>query len=127
MYIAKIFRPKVMALGVVALVFASTTYGFAAANTVPDNNAGDGSKVISGYTVSAVKYSLNASDPANVDSVAFNLTGAAKPQTVKARLTTSGSYYNCTTSSTASPFAYSCTTTGATTAGASDLRVIAAD
>lgn len=130
MSIAKIFRPRAIALGVVALVFASATYGYAAANTVPTGNAGDGQNNISGYTVSNVKYTLNASDPGNIDAAAFDLAGAAKPETVKAKLVGGvGSYYNCTTTSTASPYRYTCPTTSpqATTAGANELRVIAAD
>lgn len=129
MSVMKILRPRVMALGVVALVFSGTTYGFAAANTVPAGNAGDGQNVISGYTVGSVKYTLNNTDPGNVDAVAFTLTGAAKPQTVKARVVNGGAYYNCSTASTASPFSYSCATTSpqATAAGADQLRVIAAD
>jgi hypothetical protein len=128
--IPRLYKPRFVALIILALVFASVTYGFAAANTVPAGNVGDGSGAISGYTVSNVKYNLNTSNPGNIDSVAFDLAGAVKPTTVKAKLVASGStWYSCTTSSTTSPYSYTCATTSpqATVANADELRVVAAD
>lgn len=130
MYITRIFNARMITLAVLTLVLASVAYGFAAANTVPTGNAGDGSNAISGYTVSSVNYSLNASNPANIDSVAFDLAGSTKPSTVKGRLVTSGgAWYSCSTSSTTSPYRYTCATTSpqATTAAADELRVVAVD
>lgn len=131
MYITRIFNARMITLAVLTLVFASVAYGFAAANTVPASNAGDGQNTISGYTVSNVKYTLNTTNPANIDAVSFDLAGSAnKPATVKAKLETSGSsWYSCTSASTTSPFAYTCATTSpqATALGANELRVVAAD
>src|SRR5207249_9866961 len=79
----RFFRPRVLvALGFGTLV-AVTASGFAAANTVPTTKGGDGAGTISGYTVSNIKYNLNASDPRNIDSVTFDVdaappTGATK-------------------------------------------------
>jgi hypothetical protein len=108
------------------LILSSVAYGFAAANTVPASGAGDGAGTISGYTVGAVKYTLNATTPANIDSVSFTLTPggtAGAPTTVKAKLVSSSSTYSaCTLTGTA----WSCNVTGVTALAADELRVIAA-
>lgn len=130
MYISRIFNVRFITLAILTLVFASVAYGFAAANTVPAGNAGDGQNAISGYTVSNVNYNLNATNPANIDSAAFDLAGTTKPSTVKSRLVSGGgAWYSCSTSSTASPYRYTCATTSpqATTAAADELRVVAVD
>lgn len=126
----RLFNFRVVTLAVLALILTSLAYGFAAANTVPAGNAGDGAGQISGYTVSNVKYALNETNPSNIDSVAFDLAGNVKPATVKAKLiTSSNTFYSCTSSSTASPYRYSCATTSpqATSAAADELRVVAVD
>lgn len=98
---------------------------YTAANTVTSEKAGDGTATISGYTVSGVAYSLNASNPQNIDSVAFTTNAAAS--TVKARLVTTGSFYSCSTTNSPTNTAWSCATTSpqATVAAADELRVIA--
>jgi hypothetical protein len=58
---------------------------------VPGSKAGKGEGAISGYTVSAVAYTLSASNPANIDSVAFTLSSSAT--TVKAKLVQASSTY----------------------------------
>ena len=54
-------------------IFALVSSAFAAGNTVPASKAGDGAGAISGYTVTNVKHTINASNPRNIDSVAFDL------------------------------------------------------
>lgn len=66
-------RSRFFVLVILALVLGAAVYGFAAANTVPDNNAGEGEGVISGYTVSNIDYTLNSSDPTAFSQVAFDL------------------------------------------------------
>ena len=131
MSVKRVFNARFVSLAILLFVFATATYGFAAANTVPAGNAGDGSGAISGYTVSNVKYNLNATNPNNIDSAQFDLAGTSKPTTVKAKLVSSGStWYSCTTSSASSPYSFSCATTSAqqaTTASADELRVVAVD
>ena len=114
---------KVYLAGVVALVLAMAVYALAASNTVPTSTAGEGSGAISGYTVTAVAYNLNAANPANIDSVTFTLNAAAT--TVKASLTP-GTFYNCTVVSGNN---WSCNTTApqATVLGATLLDIIAKD
>lgn len=103
---------------IVSLVFATAAFAFAAANTVPDTTAGDGSGAISGYTVTNVHYNLNATNPGNVDSVAFTI--APTTGTVKVQL--DGTWYDCTNTAGS----VSCTTSGLTALDATSLRVVAA-
>ena len=78
----------------VAGALALTTFALTAANVVPGTKAGKGEGAISGYTVSAVAYTL-AANPANIDRVAFTLDSAAT--TVKAKVVAaSGGYTDCT-------------------------------
>jgi hypothetical protein len=112
---------KLFIVVVVALVFATSAYAFAAANIVPGTVAGEGAGAVSGYTVTAVAYNLDATTPSNIDSVTFTLSGPAT--TVKASLV-AGTFYNCTLVSGNN---WSCTTTApqATVSAATSLDIIA--
>lgn len=86
-----------------AAAVAGGAYAFTAANTVPNTNAGSGSGTVSGYTVTNIHYALNATTPANIDSLTFNVspvipsTGSGKV-IVQAALTSGGpNTYTCTT------------------------------
>ena len=82
---------------VVAVALALGAYAFTATNTVPASNAGSGSGAISGYTVSGIAYTLNATTPSNIDSMAFTLN--ANAATVKAKIVSgSTSYTACSVS-----------------------------
>ena len=85
---------KVLFVLFVIVAISAAAYAFAASNTVPATKAGDGSGVVSGYTVTGVVYTLNGTDPSTLDSVSFDL-GAAATQ-VQAQLVASGSWYTCT-------------------------------
>lgn len=99
-----------------------TAYAFAAANTVPDTKAGDGSGVVSGYDVTGVVYTLNGTDPSTLDSVAFDVGAAAA--TVEVQLVaTTGSWYACALDTGTT---WSCTTTGLEVSTIDQLRVVAA-
>lgn len=76
---------------VVAGAMGTGAYAFTASNTVPASTAGSGSGVISGYTVSAVAYQLNATTPTNIDSTTFTLSASAS--TVKAKLVSASATY----------------------------------
>jgi hypothetical protein len=109
-----------------ALLLGLAVYAFAAANTVPATQAGDGSGTISGYTISAVHYGLNGTDPSKIDSVTFTLSSTpAAGSTMKIQLTAAGSWYSCTNVAAA----VTCTTTSpqATVLAADNLRVVVAD
>jgi len=113
---------KVLSIVAVVIILAISTYAFAAANTVPATKAGDGSGVISGYTVTNVAYNLNATDPSSLDSVNFTLSAAATQAQIK--LVAAGStWYTC---SIVSGNDWTCDTTGATVASMDELKVVAA-
>ena len=119
------------------MVLATGAYGLTAANTVPDNDAGDGTVTVSGYTVSAIDYNLNATNPYNVDSVDFLLTaddGSYElPDTIKIRLNSATTvWYSCAGQgvATATDQTFLCDTTvgtQATVANTDELRVVAAE
>lgn len=106
------------------LILTTATYALAGANTVPVSKAGDGSGVISGYTVSAIHYILNAV-PTTIDSVTFTLNPApVSGSTMKIKLVSAGStWYSCTNVTTS----VSCVTSGASVTSANELRVVVAD
>jgi hypothetical protein len=120
-------RLRTLAMIALLLVLSAAAYGFAAANTVPNSGAGDGSGTITGYVITDVRYTLNATNPANIDSVSFTVTPggtAAAPTSVKAKLvSTSSTYSSCTNTAGTT---WSCAVTGVTALAADELRVIAA-
>ena len=103
-------------------VVGSAAYAFTASNTVPATSAGSGSGAISGYTVSAVAYNLNATTPTNLDSVAFTIAPTTA-SVVKIQLAAAGSWYSCT--NTAGSVSCNTTSPQATVAGATNLTVVA--
>lgn len=115
---------KILIAASLVLAISGSAYAFAAANTVPDTKAGDGVGVVSGYTVTAVVYTFNATNPSTLDSVAFDLGAAAGTGKVKAQLVaTTGSWYACTNTGGT---LWSCTTTGLPVSSIDQLRVVAA-
>jgi len=115
---------KVLLLAAALLILSTTAYAFAASNTVPVSNAGDGSQVISGYTVSSVHYNLNASNPANIDSLTFTISPALPAGgTVTVQLVSAGTWYACSVSGGIN---VTCTTAGATASGSNNLRIVIA-
>jgi len=119
-------RPvKIGLLFVLVATAALTATAFTAANTVPATNAGDGSAAISGYTISAVNYTLNAANPQNLDAVDFTIAPITA-NTIRVQLDTpAGAWYSCTNAAGA----VSCATTApqATVLLADQLTVVATD
>ncbi len=115
-------------LAVVALVMGAT-YAFTASNTVPASNAGSGSGTISGYVVTAnsIHYTVNTTNPANLDQVAFTIDNKAGD--VKVQTVTGGAWYDCGAATGGSaPYAVTCNTTTGTQAlvlAANNLTVVA--
>ena len=116
-------KRRLAAAAVIACIFASAAYAFTATNTVPNSNAGSGSGTISGYTATAVTYTLNATNPQNEDQVAFTIAPTTTA-TVKVQLVSGGSWYSCTNSGGS----VTCATTSpqATAAAVNQLTVVAA-
>ena len=109
-----------MAAAVTAV--AGGSYAFTASNTVPTTQAGQGTGVVSGYTVTGVAYGLNAATPTNIDTVTFTINPTSAT-TVKAQVATGGTWYLCTNSAGA----VSCPTTSPqlTVGTAATLNVVA--
>ena len=70
-------RSRLLILVALAVVLSAATYGFAAANTVPDGVAGEGFGAISGYEVLSVVYTLDSGDPTQFASVILTLDANA--------------------------------------------------
>ncbi len=120
----KFFRIRYLAVLMLVLIFAASAFAFAAANVVPESGAGDGTNTISGYTVTNIRYTLNAGNPANLASVRFDINptaAASAPNSVSVQLD-GGAWATCAV--TTSP-TWSCPT-GVTALAANNLRVVAA-
>lgn len=129
----RLLTPMRLLLALVAAgAIAGGAYAFTAANTVPPSTAGAGSAPVSGYTVTNIHYSLNATTPANVDSLTFTIspsipsTGSGKV-IVQAALTTGGpNNYACSTDTTGSTVTCATTSPQLTADKLSSLTVVAA-
>ncbi|MDE3191108.1 MAG: hypothetical protein KGL94_09850 [Acidobacteriota bacterium] len=117
---------------VAAAAVAGGAYAFTAANTVPSTNAGAGSGTVSGYTVTNLHYSLNATTPANIDSLTFNVSPVI-PSTssgkviVQASLSSGGpNTYTCTTNTAGDTVTCATTSPQLTADKLSSVTVVAA-
>jgi hypothetical protein len=121
------FRSSKFFIVLLVLIFATAAFAFAATNTMPAvTAAGEGWRTISGYTVGAVNYNLNATTPSDIDSVDFTLTPAAPvTSTVKVGLVAGGLFFTCNTSDGGTT--WNCPTPGSTVSAANELRVITSD
>ena len=120
---------KVLFVIVVIAVISVASYAFAAANTgIPNVKAGEGVGTVSGYAISAVTYTFNASDPSKIDSVAF--TTDALATVVKIKLVTAGSTWYACDDGASSGVDWTCDTTVGTQATVADttgLTIVATD
>jgi hypothetical protein len=127
-----ILRPRSFVVVILALIFAATAYGFAAANTVPGSTAGDGSGAVSGYTISAIHYTLNTANPGKLDAVAFTTAPAiAAPGVVTVQVSQGAAttWHSCAVGATVSCDLTQDNTgaaTNVTALGITNLRVVAA-
>lgn len=98
MFFLKRKRSRLVFLLVLAVILAAATYGFAAANTgVSDHSFAEGSGVVSGYEVSSIQYNLDDANPANIESLSFNLGGTSyvAPTTVYVQVVDGNSLHSC--------------------------------
>ena len=65
MFIQKFFRTRNIVAIILVLVLMVAAYAYAASNDVPVTSAGDDANVISGYTVTAVQYTLGVAIPSH--------------------------------------------------------------
>ena len=118
-------RLRIAGALVLGLLVAAAVNALVASNTVPSTAAGSGAGTISGYNVTAVKYNLDASNPANIESVQFTLDASAT--TVRIKLDSGSSTYYPAANCTASGNNWTCTTilpSQATVDGANELSVV---
>ncbi|MEO8541775.1 MAG: hypothetical protein ABI577_18695 [bacterium] len=119
------FSPRrLVVVGLLGLV-AVATVGFAATNTVSTSNAGDGQAGISGYTVTAVHYTLDATNPNLTTSLSFTVSQAI-PGTGTKRVSIDGGTTWIPAGNCSGTTSISCTAAVAVTA-LTNLRVVAAD
>ncbi len=116
-------RRRTLIVAFLALSIGTGVYAYAAANTVPGSSAGSGSGAISGYTVSAIVYTLDPTIPTNLNQVAFTIAPTVA-STVKVQLAAAGSWYSCT--NTAGSVTCATIVPQATALGATQLTVVAA-
>jgi hypothetical protein len=132
MSIASILRPRILVAFAVAMILSASAYGFAAANTFTNgpSGAGDGNQAISGFAISNVAYTMDASTPSNITSVAFDIapaSGAAAAKTVKIKLFALDTFHTCVVASGAATcdVTDATVTSGVATTAADLLRVVA--
>lgn len=108
--ITRKFKLGLLATALAMTAVVSVSYAFAASNTVDVSKAGQGTGAATGYTVTAVGYTLNAVDPTIIDSVYATLnTTPSVGSTAKVQLdSTGGTWFTCTWIATA----LTCDTTG---------------
>ncbi len=77
----KFNNPKTFISLLVLAIIAAAVYGFTATNNIPESGAGEGSGVISGYTVSNIHYTLDAVNPIYLQFVTMDVapTGNSDP------------------------------------------------
>ncbi len=127
------FRYRILALLVLAVVLSAATYGFAAANTVDETYAGEGSDVISGYVVSGVTYNLSPTSPNSFTNVSFNMVnddgGAVTAATEVYAGIGNGTTTDWVTCSPGTSYDYDCAlgTVSITVTAAIEFHVAAAD
>lgn len=115
---------------IAVVVAAVAAFGFAAANSVPESGAGDGSGRISGYTVSNVTYTLEAADPRYIDFWSMDVvpTAGAEPATsVYARVQSTGPLVACTNTPPSTRWICNPAAGSARVADADELRVVSVE
>ena len=128
MSISKLFRPRILAVSIMVLVLAVVAFGYAAANVVPESGAGDGTGTVSGYTITNIAYTLDATDPSTVASLALDVaatSGAGDATDVRITVDSGTTWITCTGPVTGT---WTCTFgTKPGVAAISDLQVVAAE
>lgn len=126
MRLARTRKGRIIGVLAFAGLLTAGTYAFTAANAFPQGGgrAGDGNAAISGYSVTNVKYTLDALDPSKIASYQFDLVDQPAT-TVKAKILAAQTTWDaCTKATTGNT--WTCTPPlGTTVVSADNLRVIA--
>lgn len=117
-------RYRVLTILVLMLIIGAATFGFADANTMPAAYfAGEGNSTVSGYTVTVLKFNLNASNPLQFSTMTFHLNGPAS--TVYVSLDGATTWISCTPTVAAGETDVSCTLTGVAVGPVTSLYISA--
>jgi len=117
---------KVFVIVLIIMILATSAYAFAASNTVPASNAGEGQTAIGGYAVSAVTYTYSTANPSQISSVGFTIAPAAKKASIS--LATGGTLQACVGTGPGPTWtAWTCAISGVSVTSADMLRVVASD
>lgn len=109
------------------LALGATAYAFTAANTVPASRAGSGTATVSGYAITNIDYTLNSTDPDDIDKVEFNFTPSS-PAPEDKYIEMNGVAYPCTVDALdATKMACTTTSPQADVAALTTLGVILSD
>jgi hypothetical protein len=73
----KLFQPRILTAIALILLLTVVAFGYAAANIVPETGAGDGTGIISGYTVTNINYSLLTTDPSKIDGLTMDIAATS--------------------------------------------------
>lgn len=95
----KFFRPRNLLIVALVGLLVVAVFAFAAANVVPESGAGDGTGTVSGYTISAIDWDIQAADPELLDNVTFTVTptgGASAATEVYATVDGGTTWITCT-------------------------------
>ncbi|TAK14898.1 MAG: hypothetical protein EPO32_00075 [Anaerolineae bacterium] len=119
-------HPLVIAAIIIALGLITAGLIFAAGNSVPESGAGDGTGVVSGYTVTAIDWDIQAANPTLLDNVVFTVTptaGAGNATEVYVTVDAGANWITCTNVLTV----WTCdfTATDPTVLSAVALRIVA--
>ena len=92
-------RRKALILVILVMILGTAAYGFAASIDMSgiDVSAGEGSTVVSGYTASALDFTLNPLNPRVFSDLDFHLDGAADTVYVGLDLGAPLAWFTCTT------------------------------
>jgi hypothetical protein len=124
----KLRSSKMFIIALIIMILATSAYAFAASNTVPASNAGEGEAVIGGYVVTpgTVTYVYSTANPSQISSVGFTIAPAAKKASVS--LVAGGTLQACVGTGAGPTWtAWTCTITGVSVLNADMLRVVASD
>jgi hypothetical protein len=106
---------KVLLAVFAVIVIAGSAYAFAGANTVTTpSKAGEGSATISGYTITNILYTFNATDPTKINKVTLTTSALATVVKIKLVADTGGTWYACTDTASAG-LSWTCDTSAAPT------------
>jgi hypothetical protein len=125
-------KASIILAGGIALAIGGGAYAFTSSNTVPSTTVGAGAGAVSGFTITSLHYVLDATTPADIDSLTFTISpvvpsASSGKVTIAAALSTGGpTNYTCTTDTTGAFVTCATTSPQLTAALVTGVTVVAA-